>query len=290
MVARPAPSTAAADHQLRAATWVTWSEAAVIAGCPETTIEHYARTGRIQRRTGRTPSLSGASVERFAAWWHDETARRRQRAEARARKVARSAPAGPPEPDGWVDTATAARMLGCSESHLPWLARNGRFEGRKVGGKWWYLAEGVRAHIDERNAWISEVGAAQLVGCDPRTIQKAVKNGTIEQRRVHRTQPSLALHSVLQFAEHRWAKTHQEQLERRRRETERRRLQGPPLDGNAWLTTAAAAALLGVGQTQVRRLAEQNWFTTVKTGRRRWYRHDEVASIARALNASRPSA
>lgn len=175
-------------------------------------------------------------------------------------------------------------MLGCSQSHVPWLARHGRIDGRKVAGRWWYFEASVRAHIDEQSRWMSEVDAARLVGVSTRTVQAAVRDGRVDQRKVHRTQASLSLDSVLRFAEERWAQEHRKQQERDRREAERRDRQGPPRDGSPWVTTAAAADLLGVRPTQVRRLAAQGWFASEKRGQRRWYRRVHVERIARALH------
>lgn len=292
MVAGPASEVAPPPSVGPDRSWLTWPEAAALVGCPVPTVEYYARTGRIERRPqrrGREPSLSRASVEEFAAWWRTESARRREaqdrRAQDRERRAAEQS--GPPEPAGWVDTATAAQMLGCSESHVPWLARHGRIDGRKVAGRWWYAEASVRAHIDERSQWMSEVDAARLVGVSTRTIQAAVRDGRIDQRKVHRTQASLSLDSVLRFAEKRWAQAHRKQQARDRREAERRDRLGPPQDAHQWVTTAAAAELLGVRETQVRRLAAQGWFVSDKRGHRRWYRRDQVERIARALDASR---
>jgi hypothetical protein len=116
--------------------WLTWPQAADLAGCPVTTIETYVRTGRIESRGGqgrRGGSLRRASVEEFAAWWHQETARRERRRAERAERRIR-----PPEPEGWIQTTEAAELLGFRHSdHVIWLARQGRFEARKVSTRWW---------------------------------------------------------------------------------------------------------------------------------------------------------
>lgn len=180
--------------------WLTRAQAADLAGCPESTIQHHIRTGRIQRRTDRRPSLNRASVEAFATWWRDETTGRDQRRADRAvRRIV------PPEPEGWIQTRDAATRLGYADAdHIVYLIRQGRLEGRKVGSRWWVPAGQVAAYGAERDQWISWLRAADLVGCSHETIRRAVAAGHIEKRDVHRTQASLSLQSVLEFSRKSW--------------------------------------------------------------------------------------
>lgn len=269
--------------------WLTWPQAAALVGCPVPTIDYHTRTGRIRHRVGQHPSLDAASVKDFATWWHAREARRQELAVTRQRANAATSLVPPtPNPNDWVHTAAAAQMMGCSESHVPWLARHGRIEGQLLGRKWWYRIDSIRAHITERDQWMSEVAAARLIGCDARIIQRAVRDGRLEQRNVHRTQASLALDSVLAFAEQHWAAVHQRRLahrERERQETERRKQLGPPPDGHAWIGTRDAAIILGVTQERVRALAGRGWYVTELRAGRRWYRQDQVERLARGLGA-----
>lgn len=178
--------------------WLTWPQAAELAGCPVTTIETYVRTGRIESRGGqgrRHGSLPRSSVEDFAAWWGEETARReRRRAERTERRIR------PPEPEGWIQTVEAAELLGFANSdHVIWLARQGRFEARKVSTRWWVRRTDIEAYAADRGQWVSWMKAAEIVGCSHETIRRAVNAGRIEKRDVHRTQASLSWASVMNY-------------------------------------------------------------------------------------------
>ncbi|MEI5674968.1 hypothetical protein [Nocardioides sp. CCNWLW216] len=180
--------------------WLTWTQAAELAGCPVSTVEHYARIGRIERRQVRgrgRGSLERRSVEAFASWWREEVARRkRRRADHESRRIR------PPEPQGWIQATEAAEQLGFAHSdHVVWLARQGRLEARKVSTRWWVRQAEVAAYAGERQQWVSWMKAAMMVGCSHETIRRAVAAGRIEKRDVHRTRASLSLSSVLEFRE-----------------------------------------------------------------------------------------
>lgn len=178
--------------------WLTWPQAAELADCPVTTIETYVRSGRIESRGGqgrRIGSLRRSSVEKFATWWHQETARRERRRADRAERRIR-----PPEPEGWIQTTEAAELLGYAHSdHVIYLGRQGHFEARKVGVRWWVRESEIHAYARERDRWVSWMKAAEIVGCSHETIRRAVAAGKIEKRDVHRTQASLSRASVLSY-------------------------------------------------------------------------------------------
>lgn len=178
--------------------WLTWPQAAELVGCPVPTIETYVRKGRIERRLVRgrgRGSLKRESVEEFATWWRHETARREQRRVKQEQRRIR-----PPEAEGWIQATEAAEILGYAHSdHVVYLARQGRFEARKVGIRWWVREAEVREYATERDQWVSHAKAAQIVGCSVETIRRAVNAGRIEKRDVHRTQASLSLQSVLKM-------------------------------------------------------------------------------------------
>jgi hypothetical protein len=152
--------------------------------CAVPTIDYRTRTGRIRRRAGQHPSLDAASVKDFAAWLHAREARRQELAATRQRaKAATSSQPSTPDPSDWVDTAAGAKMMGCSESHVPWLARHGRIEGQLVRRRWWYRSDSIRAYIVERDQWISEVAAARssaatLAPSNVPFVKGASNNGT----------------------------------------------------------------------------------------------------------------
>lgn len=178
--------------------WLTWPQAAELAGCPVPTVEHYARTGRIERRPGPgRPSLRRESVEEFVIWWQQESSRRAQRLADKEQRRIR-----PPEPEGWILAKDAAELLGHAHSdHIVWLARQGRFEARKVGVRWWVREAEIREYKDGRDQWVSHIKAAEIVGCSRDTIRRAVNSGKIEKRDVHRTRASLSRASVFAFSE-----------------------------------------------------------------------------------------
>jgi hypothetical protein len=188
--------------------WLTWSQAAELVGCPVPTIEHHARTGRIERRkvSGPFPSLKRSSVEEFASRWREEMARRERiwavRDQRRAAKEAGRI--RPPEPEGWIQAAEAAERLRFAHGdHIVWLAKQGRFEACKVGVRWWVREADIEAYDQERQQWVSWLAAAELAHCSHETIRRAVHAGKIERRDVPRTQPSLSRASVLAFAQSR---------------------------------------------------------------------------------------
>src|SRR4051794_26706875 len=94
--------------------WITWPEAAELAGCPIPTIDWYTRTGRIEKRPfkGSRPTLRRSSVEEFARWWRDrQRVRDARRAEREADRLAardrQLRGPQPPEPTGWETTTQA---------------------------------------------------------------------------------------------------------------------------------------------------------------------------------------
>ncbi len=123
--------------------WVTWEEAAVLAGVRVPTIEHAVRVGRISRRprSAGGPTLDRASVLSWADWYREtqaDIARRRDAREASRQdgrlsapkrrpvallteamtKVAREALDRNKPVMAWLSVPEAAARLGCSEDTL----------------------------------------------------------------------------------------------------------------------------------------------------------------------------
>lgn len=106
-------------------TWVSWTEAADLAGCSDGNIAHAVRTGRIQRRTPANRSersLLRSSVLEFAqqrAAELDERAQRHNEREERRRQG--QAPA-----DGhvWLSREQAAAVLGVSPNRVSQLVQD----------------------------------------------------------------------------------------------------------------------------------------------------------------------
>ena len=128
--------------------WVTWQWATDKTGCPRASLYRFMQEGRIRHRRGRVRrgSLDRASVEAFATWF---AAEKRSLAieKARARAAAsRQAEHGPP-PDGevWLDSTTAALVIGVSAQYVARLATNGRYPAVYRGRQWWLR----RSHVEQ---------------------------------------------------------------------------------------------------------------------------------------------
>lgn len=275
--------------------WLTWPEAAALVGCPVPTIDWHTRTGRIERRerAGSRPSLRRSSVEEFATWWQAREQARRERRDARerqeqarARHRARAAelgirpgrlPAATPGTGEWLTAAEAAALLGVSAATVTRLARVGGVRAERVGSRWWFAEDDTRRVAAERQVWLSFRQAAELVGCSEKAIATAVADGLVNQRRVHRTLPSVERASVEKFAET-WRRRQERRAERR----ERREQPGPPQDGHVWLDSQTAALVLGVGRTRVSQLAARGSLPHRRHGGRLWFRRDLLEQVAAA--------
>lgn len=54
----------------------------------------------------------------------------------------------------WIDTARAARILGCSRSWIAKLLRTGKVEGRRVGMRMWLVhRESLLDYNQRRDSW-----------------------------------------------------------------------------------------------------------------------------------------
>ena len=135
--------------------WVSRMEAARIAGVAHTTIGRYVELGVIVRRPGHRglPSLSRRSVESFAEWW---AARREAEGLRREAVRARRAEAEPPR-DGevWLDTRTAALVLGVSPVRVRQLIEEDRLPALNRGGRWWLRRCDVEQIAAVRALWPS---------------------------------------------------------------------------------------------------------------------------------------
>lgn len=276
--------------------WVTWPEAAEIAGCPVPTIDWYTRSGRIQKRPrhGARPSLNRASVENFATWWQQRqtsakesraasTSRARTTPRTRAERHRRSTDRGPlqpPDPRSWRTAAQAADTLGVSPSTALRMAKKGSFPAVLLRGRWWIDQRGIEKLAQDRSRWISFAEAGRMAGCSANTIGRAVKRGLITQRPVtNRALPSLDRSSAMRFAETRAAAKTAAAEARTARPT---RQSGPPDDGDVWLDTRTTALLLGISITRVAQLARRGRLPCTDTGGRRWFRRSHIEQIAAA--------
>lgn len=65
--------------------------------------------------------------------------------DASARKLADKARSSPLLGHEFVDTITAAEVLGCSPANVRYLVRRGKLPGRRVGNRWLVSADAVHA-------------------------------------------------------------------------------------------------------------------------------------------------
>lgn len=129
--------------------WVSRAQVARWAGCTLKTVDRAARMGQIVVRPGeRTrgmPSLDRKSAHRWASSWAAE------REAARQASQARHSPAGPPDDEHvWLDTATAAVVVGFTVPWMRHLAENQRAPATKVGRHWWWRRDLIEAYAAAR--------------------------------------------------------------------------------------------------------------------------------------------
>lgn len=283
--------------------WVSWDEAARLAGVRVPTVEHAVRVGRIAGRPaqGSRPSLDRESVLQWASWYREVQAGRDERRAARERaKGTRprarglGLPTGAVDPtaraDGeasWIPVTTAAATLACSDSSVLRWAREGGLEGR-FDGQAWVTAESVQrlaaARAADGEAWVSQEAAAAIVRCSHARVPELVAEGLLVQRPGPRWRASISRESAVQAAAV-WAarlKTDQDAREERRRA---RPTNGPPEDGDVWVTTATAALALGLTSGGVGARIRAGTLPGTLRGNRYWLRRAdvEVAAAAQAF-------
>lgn len=141
--------TRAGEHRL----WATYAEIEKLAGCSNGTLDRAVRQGKIEvrpePRTRATRSLERESAERWARRWRKqrgEMGRRRDRWEERA-------PGSPPDDvHVWLDTPTAALVVGVTQNWLRHLARNGRAPVTRNGRRLWWRRDLLEAFAGARSA------------------------------------------------------------------------------------------------------------------------------------------
>lgn len=123
--------------------WISWADAAVLLGCPASTVEHHARLGHIQRRphAGGRPTLNRASVLAFAPMWDAIARRRRNNGEiARYRTGEFDV-----DTTTWITLAEAAEMLGSTPQNAGLRARRHKVRSIRVGRLRYFDREQITA-------------------------------------------------------------------------------------------------------------------------------------------------
>lgn len=131
--------------------WVSREEVQRLAGCTGGPVDLAIARGRIAvwpgARRRSMPSLERESAERWAREWVE----RRRGAELRRQERAVKEPSGPPE-DGnvWLDTATAAKIVGVTENWLSAMAASSRAPVTRRGWRLWWRRDLVEAFAAAR--------------------------------------------------------------------------------------------------------------------------------------------
>ena len=122
--------------------------------------------------------------------------------------------------------------------------------------------------------WLTYVQAAELIGCSKTTIAAMVRDGRLVGR--HPTvlsTPSIDAASARAVRDE-WAAASRVR-EERRRITQARRPR-PPGDGDVWLRTSTAAAVLGITPTRLRQRAHAGRTPFAWHDNRMWFRRSDI--------------
>jgi hypothetical protein len=131
--------------------WASYAEIEQLAGCSNGTLDRAIRAGEVEVRAARTDraqrSLERASAERWAVEWRSERDAARKRRDARARRESEE----PPD-DGhvWLDTTTAALVVGVTENWLRHLASTSKAPATRRGRRWWWRRDLVESFAAAR--------------------------------------------------------------------------------------------------------------------------------------------
>lgn len=296
--------------------WVSWEEAAELAGVRVPTIEHAVRANRINHRAanGARPTLARDSVLAWAAWYREVKAGQAQRRvererlrEARAerrrergtgvrgraeRLAGLVAEAGSVDrvgdeerASGWLSVAAAAFALSCSTSSVLRWAEGGLLEVTTSGGEVRLSRASVsalaaRRAADERD-WVSQAEAAALVGCSHARVPELVAEGLLVQRPSPRGQASIGRASTVRAALA-WADRQAAHEVARQERAAARPSNAAPDDGQVWVTTATAALVMGMSRNGVGERIRAGTLPAVLRGNRYWMRRTDVETAAAA--------
>jgi hypothetical protein len=305
------------------ARWVSWEEAAELAGVRVPTIEHAVRVNRINRRTrnGSQPTLDRDSVLAWASWYREvkqgqaqrrtererlreaSPRRRRERGAggaSRAQQLAALAQTagtagiaggGGATAAEWMSVPAAALALGCSASSVVRWAESGLLTVGVAGGDVKLSRESVDRLVVERAAdahgWVSQAEAAGIVGCSHARVPELVVEGLLVQRPGPRGQASISRESADEAAQV-WADRQAAAHAAREARAAKRPSNAAPNDGQVWVTTETAALALGMSRNGVGERIRAGTLPAVLRGNRYWLRRTDVetASAARVFRRS----
>lgn len=128
--------------------WLSFAQVQELARCSEPTVIRAVAAGEIRQRRELprgVPSLERASAETWAKSWR---AKQAHRPAPRKRR-----PQGPPDLEHvWLNTPTAALVVGVAPSWLVTLAAAGRAPHTRVGRRLWWRRDHVEIMAAARAA------------------------------------------------------------------------------------------------------------------------------------------
>jgi hypothetical protein len=134
----------AQEREHQRSTYLSYEQAAKMAGCSHVAIERAVAKGEIAQRAVKRhrgqSSLKAESVREWAEDWNRRQELRAAAAQERAERVARRQRLNQ-EPDDehvWVDAATAALMVGVTPGGLRTMASADRVPHVRVGRRFWF--------------------------------------------------------------------------------------------------------------------------------------------------------
>lgn len=217
----------------------------------------------------------------YRAAQEQRTARRAAR-EAAAKLRRAAAPRG----RGWISTAEAAELLGVTRGHVLQLASTAGLTLARRGRLVLLRREEVAALARERGEWISHKEAREVTRLSDRAVVAAVEAGHIRTRASARHGEPTLLRSSVEA----WGAAERERRERARAEREvaqleRRARNGPPRDGNAWMSVYSASVLLAVTPGRVAQLIAAERLPATRCGVRWWLQATHVRQAVAAREA-----
>ena len=133
---------------------------------------------------------------------------------------------------------------------------------------------------------ITQAQAAEILGCHVSLIGKLVARGALTS---YGGRASLSRDEVAALAEFRRAAQAQADADREMRTSEPARpAPTPPDSEHVWLSTAGAAAFMGVSVPAIAKRANHGRLPYVENEGRRWFRRDHLELIKHADLVKRP--
>ncbi|MGZ6583161.1 MAG: hypothetical protein ACXVHX_02280 [Solirubrobacteraceae bacterium] len=257
--------------------WVTQDQAAVLTGAPLSSINWWARTGKLQTR----PLIEGPTVNRQSAISY-AAKRQQHKAAATAKRTAREAEKSqrPRRPRNTITTQEAGAILERVPRHVPTIARREGLTLTPWRGRLLLVRDEVEAlaremaTADQKWASIGEIAKAAHVST--RSVYDAIRAGVITTKPDARPcTPRLDRDSAMRWAD--GVKARREEAAARRAQPPRRT--GPPNDGRSWMSVRSAAVLLGISEYRTVRQIEREELPATRHNGKWWLQPVHVFSV-----------